>query len=88
MQANKTSRNVEFDVIYADGTRHHATEGVLFEADGNKMVFHLGTSRPAVLFAVAEALVEVIKEAGLEEEFVKYIESGEEAQEKDARDRS
>lgn len=28
MEKIKTSANVEFDVIYADGTRRHVTEGV------------------------------------------------------------
>lgn len=44
MEPIKTSKNVEFDVIYADGTRSHVREGILFEADGSSMVFHNGTS--------------------------------------------
>lgn len=44
------------------------------------MVFHLGTSRPEVLFAVAEALTEVIVDMGLGEAFKRYIENGMEGQ--------
>lgn len=60
MEAIKTSESVEFDVIYADGTRHHVSEGVLFEVKSEKMVFHNGTDRPAVLIAAAEAAAEVL----------------------------
>ena len=67
MEAIKTSENVEFDVIYADGTRRHVTEGVLFEVKDEKMIFHDGTDRPAVLFAVAEAAAEVVGALGLSE---------------------
>lgn len=37
----KTSTDVQFDVLYADGTKYRAEEGVLFEAKGQDMVFHL-----------------------------------------------
>ena len=60
MEAIKTSKNVEFDVIYADGTRHHVNEGVLFEVEGEKITFHNGTDRAAVLIAAAEAAAEVV----------------------------
>ena len=70
----KTSTDVQFDVLYADGTKYRAEEGVLFEAKGRKMIFHLGTSRPEVLFTVAKALTEVITDMGLGEMFKRYIE--------------
>lgn len=73
MEAIKTSENVEFDVIYADGTRRRVREGVLFEVENEKMIFHNGTNRASVLFAAAETLVEVVKAAGLEDAFVRYI---------------
>lgn len=73
MDAIKTSNDVQFDVLYADGTKHHAKEGVLFEADGDQMIFHLGTSRPEVLFAVAEALTETIDAMGLSDAFLRYL---------------
>lgn len=60
METIKTSKNVEFDVIYADGTRRHVTEGVLFEVENEKIVFHNGTDRPEVIVAAAEAAAEVI----------------------------
>lgn len=72
----KTSSDVQFDVRYADGTKYRVEEGVLFEAKGQDMVFHLGTSRPEVLFAVAEVLTEVIVNMGLGELFNQYIENG------------
>lgn len=60
MEAIKTSKNVEFDVIYADGTRHHVSEGVLFEVRDDKFTFHNGTDRAEVLIAVAEAAAEAV----------------------------
>ena len=73
MEAIKTSTNVEFDVIYADGTRHHVTEGVLFEVKDNKLTFHNGTDRAAVMIAVAEAAAEVIGAMGLNKEEISLI---------------
>lgn len=77
MDPIKTSTNVEFDVVYADGTRQRVPEGVLFEADGDRMKIHVGACRVAVLFAVAEALTEVIQELGLGDVFKAWLESWE-----------
>ncbi len=60
METIKTSPNVEFDVIYADGTRKRVSEGVLIEADGDGLIFHNGTDRPEVVLAACEALAEII----------------------------
>lgn len=60
MEPIKTTKNIEFDVIYADGTRRHVAEGVLFEANGNTLTFHNGTDRLAVLLSVAEAAAEAV----------------------------
>ena len=60
MATIKTSENIEFDVIYADGTRRHVAEGVLFEVENEKIVFHNGTNRPEVIIATAEAAAEVL----------------------------
>ena len=60
METIKTSPNVEFDVIYADGTRHHVAEGVLFEVKDEKLIFHNGTDRPEVMLAASEAAAEVV----------------------------
>ena len=60
MEKIKMSKNVEFDVIYADGTHRHVTEGVLFEVEDERIVFHNGTERPGVIVAAAEAAAEVI----------------------------
>lgn len=65
MEAIKTSTNVEFDVVYADGTRRHVTEGVLFGVENERLVFHNGTDRPAVMIAAAEAASEVLGKMGL-----------------------
>lgn len=54
MEVIKTSPNVEFDVIYADGTRKRVCEGILFETDGDDMVLHNGTDRAEVLIAAVE----------------------------------
>lgn len=56
----KTCKNVEFDVIYDNGTRRHVTEGVLFEVENERIVFHNGTDRPEVIYATAEAAAEVV----------------------------
>ena len=60
MDAIKTSENVEFEVIYADGTRHHVNEGILFEVQNNQFTFHNGTDRAEVLISVAEAAAEAV----------------------------
>ena len=73
MEAFKTSKNVEFDVIYADGTRRHVTEGVLFEVENEKFVFHNGTDRPEVIVAVAEAASEVVGNMRLPEDIAAEI---------------
>lgn len=73
MEAIKTSENVEFDVIYADGTRHHVAEGVLFEVENERIVFHNGTNRANVLFATLEAIIEVIELLGLANECAAYL---------------
>ena len=67
MEAIKTSQNVEFDVIYADGTRRNVSEGVLFEVKDEKLVFHNGTDRPEALIGVAEAAAEVVGAMALSE---------------------
>lgn len=60
METIKESKNTEFDVIYDDGTRHHVAEGVLFEVENERVVFHNGTDRPEVLLAASEAAAEVV----------------------------
>lgn len=74
METVKTSTNVEFDVIYADGTRKRVHEGVLLEVEDQRMVFHNGTNRKSVLFASVEALFEIITALGLENELDTYLE--------------
>ena len=68
MEAIKTSPNVEFDVIYADGTRYHVREGILFEVKDNKLTGHIGTGRAAAVVGIAEAAAEVVGVIGLTEE--------------------
>ena len=67
METIKISEDVGFDVIYADGTRYHVSEGVLFEVKGNTLTFHNGTDRAAALIGVAEAAAEVVGNMGLSE---------------------
>lgn len=65
MKTIKTSSNIEFDVIYADGTQKRVSEGVLYEADeAGDMIFHNGTSRPEVLMAAAEYNLRTLHENG------------------------
>lgn len=74
MQPIKLSDSVEFDVIYADGSRRRVTEGVLFEAHHQRMIFHKGTSKKEVIFATMEALIEVIADMRLLDEANQYFE--------------
>lgn len=72
---------VQFDVISADGTVRRANEGILFEADGEDLLVHVGTNDASVLFAAAKAILSIVKGEGLEKEFVKCLsmnESGDE----------
>lgn len=75
MEKDKISENVEFDVIYADGTRRRVKEGILYEVEDDSMIFHNGTSRGAVLFATAEAALALIDNIGLTKLFGRYIRS-------------
>ena len=75
MEKDKISENVEFDVIYADGTRRRVQEGILYEAEGDSMIFHNGTSRGVVLFATTEAALALIDNIGLTKLFGRYIRS-------------
>ena len=72
MEAQKISENVEFEVIYADGTRKRVREGILFEADGDRMILHNGTDRKEVLFSVPLAYTHALVCAGLVKEFNEY----------------
>ena len=55
----KADSNIEFDVIYSDGTKRHVTEGILFEAcSDNSTVLHLGTDRPEVYIAYINGALE------------------------------
>ena len=54
MEVIKATSNLEFDVIYADGTRNRVEEGILWEVKDEAVTFHLGTSRLSVLFAAVE----------------------------------
>lgn len=65
--------NIEFEVNYSDGTRKRVPEGILFEADGDKIIVHNGTNRKEVLFSVPTAAVEFITAFGLLDEFDRYL---------------
>lgn len=65
MEVIKKSPNVEFDVIYADGTRKRVKEGILYEAEeSGDMIFHNGTDQVPVLLAAAETMLVSLKEIG------------------------
>lgn len=61
MEVIKQTSNMEFDVIYADGTRRHVKEGVLYEANDGEIIFHKGTSRLEVITAAAEDILKYLK---------------------------
>jgi len=73
METVKITKNLEFEVVYSNGVRRDVQEGVLFEFNGDRITAHVGTDRKACLFAVAEALTELIHGMGLGEEFERYI---------------
>ena len=60
MEIIKTTENLEFDVIYADGTRKRVHEGILWEVMDDAIALHLGSCRLAVLFAIVESALEAI----------------------------
>lgn len=72
MEQYKKSKNVEFDVIYDDGSSKLIQEGILFEFNDEKIDMHLGTSRKECIFATVEVLMETINDMGLMEEFMNY----------------
>lgn len=74
MKAEKITSNLEFDVKYAEGSRKEVKEGILFEFKGNKIIGHIGTSRKEAMFSIANALIEMVNDFGLIEEFTEYIE--------------
>lgn len=49
MEAIKTTSNLEFELIYADGTRKRVKEGILWENEDDEIICHLGTSNLSVL---------------------------------------
>ena len=73
MDLIKSSENVVFDVIYADGTKHRVEEGVLIEVQDTATTFHNGTNRLVVLFAAIEALFEVVSILNVWDLFERYI---------------
>ena len=75
MEKDKISENVEFDVLYADDTKRHVPEGILFGVEEDTMVFHNGTNLATVLFAAAEAALCLIDNIGLTKLFGMYIRS-------------
>ena len=75
MEKDKISENVEFDVLYADGTSRRVMEGILFEVENDTMIFHNGTSRGTVLFATAESALHLIDSIGLTKLFWHYLRS-------------
>lgn len=65
MERIKTTEKLEFDAIYADGTRRHISEGVLWEADkDDNLIFHQGTDRLSVITAAAEGALMYLKRIG------------------------
>lgn len=69
----KTTESLEFDIIYADGTRKHAAEGILLSVEGEEINLHVGTKRVGVMFGAADTLLKVIAELGLVEKFEEYL---------------
>lgn len=65
METIKLTPNLEFDLIYADGSRKRVKEGILYEAEeSGDMLFHNGTDQPAVLLAAAECMLVSLSRMG------------------------
>lgn len=64
MEQYKVSE-IEFDVLYADGTKKHVKKGILFEeASDHTIHLHIGTDNQLNMFrAIAEALLEIADNA-------------------------
>lgn len=60
MEMIKASKNLEFDVIYDDGTRRRVKEGVLHEVENEEIIFHNGTDRAEVWIAAAEDMLKAL----------------------------
>lgn len=60
MRMIKESKNVEFDVLYDDGTRKRVKEGVLHEVENEEIIFHNGTDRAEVWIAAAEDMLKAL----------------------------
>lgn len=60
MEMIKESKNLEFDVIYDDGTRKRVKKGVLHEVENEEIIFHNGTDRPEVWIAAAEDMLKAL----------------------------
>lgn len=73
METIKISKNVEFDVIYADGSRVRVKEGVLFGVEDESIIFLNGTNRPEVAIAAAETACEVIGAMQLPEDILEQV---------------
>lgn len=56
----ETSKNLEFDVIYDDGTKKRVKEGVLHEVENEDIIFHNATDRPEVWIAAAEDMLKAL----------------------------
>ena len=62
MNKIKTCKNLEFEVLYDDGTRKRVKEGVLHEVENEEIIFHNGTDRPEVWIAAAEDMLKALAE--------------------------
>lgn len=73
MEAIKKSEKVEFDVIYADGTRHRVREGVLYDPKNKDMFFNTETAKLADLIDIAAATVDFIGRLNLNDSAKYYV---------------
>ena len=64
MEQYKKTENLEFDVLYADGTKKHVKNGILFEeTEESKLDLHIGTNNQFNMFlAIIEGASEAIYE--------------------------
>lgn len=60
MNKIKTCKNLEFEVLYDDGTRKRVKEGVLHEVENEEIIFHNGTDRLEVWIAAAEDMLKAL----------------------------
>lgn len=74
MDTIKATKDMKFDVKYADGEIREVQEGILIEFVGDRMKAHVGTGKASYILAAHDAILEIIEGYGLEDALMKRLE--------------